>query len=123
MLMTEITSRSWIAIDGTLETIDFAGAADDRFPAELAEIVLGAFSRPGDWVLDPFAGLGTTVHAAQQLGRRAIGFERDPARAEWARRGLVAPNTIIQASIETIGERSTALQPGIHQPALRHRGT
>ena len=33
------------------------------------------FTKPGDLVLDPFAGSGTTVHVARELGRNAIGIE------------------------------------------------
>jgi DNA modification methylase len=32
----------------------------------------------GDTVLDPFAGTGTTLKAAQELGRKSIGFELNP---------------------------------------------
>ena len=32
----------------------------------------------GDTVLDPFAGTGTTLLAAQELGRKSIGFELNP---------------------------------------------
>ena len=34
-----------------------------------------ASSKPGDVVLDPFCGCGTTVHAAQKLGRQWIGSD------------------------------------------------
>jgi len=33
---------------------------------------------PGDLVFDPFAGTGTTLVVAKQLGRKAIGVEIDP---------------------------------------------
>jgi site-specific DNA-methyltransferase (adenine-specific) len=42
---------------------------------DLAELV----SLPGDIILDPFAGSGTTGVAALMLGRRFIGWERDPS--------------------------------------------
>lgn len=45
--------------------------------ALLARIILSA-SNAGDMVLDPFAGTGTTLNVAQQLGRESIGLEIDP---------------------------------------------
>lgn len=45
------------------------------FPVELAERVIRLFSYPGDVVLDPFAGSGTTCLAAKRLGRGWVGFE------------------------------------------------
>lgn len=44
-------------------------------PVALLERVLSASSNPGDVVLDPFCGCGTTVHAAEKLGRRWIGID------------------------------------------------
>ena len=44
-------------------------------PIALLERILTASSNPGDVVLDPFCGCGTTVHAAQNLGRRWIGID------------------------------------------------
>ena len=48
--------------------------------ALLARVILSS-SRPGDLVLDPFCGTGTTGAAAKRLGRQFIGIERDPAYA------------------------------------------
>lgn len=44
-------------------------------PVALLERVLEASSNPGDLVLDPFCGCGTTIDAAQALGRRWIGID------------------------------------------------
>ena len=38
-------------------------------PVALLERIVAASSNPGDVVLDPFCGCGTTVHAAEKLGR------------------------------------------------------
>lgn len=44
-------------------------------PVALLERILAASSNEGDVVLDPFCGCGTTVHAAQKMGRRWIGID------------------------------------------------
>ncbi len=44
-------------------------------PVALLERIVAASSNPGDVVLDPFCGCGTTVHAAEKLGRRWIGID------------------------------------------------
>lgn len=51
----------------------------------LMERIVKACSNPGDLVLDPFAGSGTTLVAAKKLGRRWLGFELSEAYAEAAR--------------------------------------
>lgn len=47
-------------------------------PEWLMEQLIRDFTDPGDLILDPFAGSGTTGVAAIRLGRRFIGWERDP---------------------------------------------
>ena len=48
------------------------------FPEALASDHILSWSSPGDTVLDPFLGSGTTAKMALQNGRKAIGIERDP---------------------------------------------
>ncbi len=45
-------------------------------PEALLEKLIGSCSAPGDLVLDPFAGSGTTLAVAARLGRKAIGVDR-----------------------------------------------
>lgn len=45
------------------------------FPKGLIEPLIKACSNPDDWVLDPFAGVGTTCVLAKNLGRQCIGIE------------------------------------------------
>ena len=59
-------------------------------PEALLHRVLMASTRPGDLVLDPFFGTGTTGAVAKRLGRRFIGIERDPGYAELARERIYA---------------------------------
>src|SRR5919112_126422 len=59
-------------------------------PEALLARVLLSSSNPGDVVLDPFFGTGTTGAVAKKLGRHFIGVERDSTYAEAARRRIAA---------------------------------
>ncbi|HZA01259.1 MAG TPA: site-specific DNA-methyltransferase [Hyphomicrobiaceae bacterium] len=62
-------------------------------PEALLHRVVLASTHPGDLVLDPFFGTGTTGAVAKRLGRRWLGIERDPdyARAALERIARVQP--------------------------------
>ncbi len=46
-----------------------------RFSPQFAKAIISAFSEPGDLILDPFMGGGTSLVEARALGRRAIGTD------------------------------------------------
>jgi site-specific DNA-methyltransferase (adenine-specific) len=58
--------------------------------ALLVRIILSS-SDPGDLVLDPFAGTGSALVAAKQLGRDSVGIEIDPANATTIERRVGEP--------------------------------
>lgn len=58
----------------------------------LAKLLL-ASTRPGDFVLDPFLGSGTTAVVSKKLGRRCVGVEMDEEYCLWALRRLEMADT------------------------------
>ena len=59
------------------------------FPRALPEWFIKLFTDEGDWVLDPFAGSGTTLEVAKSLGRNAVGIDILSEYCEMARETLV----------------------------------
>ena len=59
-------------------------------PEELLARIILSSSNPGDLVLDPFFGSGTTGAVAKRLGRHYLGIERDPAYVEVAQARIAA---------------------------------
>ena len=65
----------WTDIDRVTNTGGERLGYPTQKPLALLERILLASSNPGDVVLDPFCGCGTTVHAAQKLGRQWLGID------------------------------------------------
>ncbi|MCT8998669.1 site-specific DNA-methyltransferase [Chelativorans intermedius] len=87
-----------------LKNADGAKAHPTQKPEALLARVLLATSRPGDVVLDPFFGSGTTGAVAKRLGRHFVGIERDAGYIETARERI--------AAVEPLGEEDLALMTG-----------
>jgi modification methylase len=85
----------------------------------LARVILAA-SRPGDVVLDPFFGTGTTGAVAKRLGRSFIGLEREKSYARAAEKRIAAVDPLPQASLEPFQTAREA--PRVPFAALVERG-
>ena len=59
-------------------------------PVEALRPLIEAFTKPGDLVLDPFSGSGSTLAAARQLGRDWTGIELDNDHYHTASKRLAA---------------------------------
>lgn len=68
---------------------------DVRYSESLVERFLREFTQEGDVVLDPFAGYGTTLLVAEEMGRVAYGVEFDERRVAYARSKLSHPENLI----------------------------
>ncbi len=87
--------------------------------ALLARVMLAA-SRPGDLVLDPFCGTGTTGAVAQRLRRRFLGIERQVDYAAAAEHRIAAVEPLSEASLATFVTAREA--PRVPFSALVERG-
>ena len=65
-----------------------SGAHPAKMLPAIARQAIEAYSSPGDVVVDPMCGIGTTLVEAVHLGRDAVGVEYEPRWAELARANL-----------------------------------
>lgn len=61
---------------------------DTEKPVELMEILVKQSSKEGDWVMDPFLGIGATAIACKKNNRKFIGIEIDGKYANIAKERL-----------------------------------
>ncbi len=80
-------------------------------PEGIVRRVLQASSRPGDWVLDFFAGSGTTGVVARELGRRFVLVDDNPEAIAVMRRRLDRPDVHGAADVAYLDEDGIALEP------------
>ncbi len=89
-------------------------------PESLLRRVLLATTNPGDLVLDPFSGTGTTAAAAKALGRDYIGIEADSSYARLSRSRLKSVAPLQAEDLETVKSAKTA--PRVPFGALLENG-
>jgi hypothetical protein len=79
------------------------------FPAEFVRQQVELYSRPDDWVFDPFCGRGTTVLESLLMGRRAAGSDTNPV-AFCVSRAKAEPPTVdnVQREVARLEEQFTA---------------
>jgi modification methylase len=77
-------------------------------PEALLYRILLACTKPGDVVLDPFFGTGTTGAVAKRLGRRWIGIEREEGYCEAAEARIAAALPLDESALTTMQSPKTA---------------
>ena len=82
-----------------------AKAHPTQKPEALLYRVLLACTAPGDVVLDPFFGTGTTGAVARRLGRRWLGIEREAAYCDVARARIAATLPLDESALLTVAEK------------------
>ena len=89
-------------------------------PEALIYRILLACSKPGDVVLDPFFGTGTTGAVAKRLGRHWIGIEREPVYIEAAEERIAAALPLDESALTTM--QSPKAAPRVAFGALIENG-
>src|SRR5947209_4014883 len=74
-------------------------------PEALLYRILLACTKPGDVVLDPFFGTGTTGAVATRLGRRWIGIERDAGYVAVARERIASTLPLDESAMQTVQDK------------------
>jgi modification methylase len=88
-----------------LKGADGAKAHPTQKPEALLYRILLACTKPGDVVLDPFFGTGTTGAVARRLGRRWIGIEREPAYVKVARERIESTLPLDESAMRTVPDK------------------
>ncbi|HEY4070424.1 MAG TPA: site-specific DNA-methyltransferase [Sphingomicrobium sp.] len=86
---------------------DGAKAHPTQKPEALLYRILLACTKPGDVVLDPFFGTGTTGAVARRLGRRWIGIERETAYIKVARERIDSTLPLDESAMQTMPDKRT----------------
>jgi adenine-specific DNA-methyltransferase len=84
-----------------------------QFPVELIERLVLSLTHPGDWVLDPYMGVGTTAVAAMRQNRRALGAEIVEEYIRIAHERVIAAHNGIL--------RTRPLDRPVYQPSRREK--
>jgi modification methylase len=84
---------------------DGSKAHPTQKPEALLYRILLACTKPGDVVLDPFFGTGTTGAVARRLGRRWIGIEREAAYVKVARERIASTLPLDESAMQTVPDK------------------
>lgn len=115
---------SWAFLKLTQKQTNYATHGYHRYPAkfipQLAARLIEEYSAPGDWIVDPFMGSGTTLVEAKLLGRPSVGTDINPVAhlIAQAKTHAIEPKYLAQAIERVLGALSDAVQPSLFEELL-----
>jgi hypothetical protein len=105
--LNELDSKAWVKATKSWFVINPRSRTKKelqhpaKFPEELVERLVSFFTKRGQWVIDPFAGVGSTLLACKKIRRNSVGIELNAEFANSARKELDG------AGGEAVGEMLT----------------
>lgn len=126
-LLNELTGSEWTQLSRSV--ISYSGRIASKrkqhgaaFPIDLVEHYLKIYTNPGDRVLDPFLGVGTTADASVLMNRNCVGFELNPEFYELALSGVdqvdSKDKTIHDVELEIFNESCLELDRFIEEESI-----
>ena len=115
---TKLNKERWnLTVWNITNVLPMAGRMEEgiaAFPDEIPRRLIKLFTMIGETVFDPFAGSGTTLKVAKELGREGIGYEIDLELKRVIRKKLAGENFVTE---DRAGARRLrkSLQTKIHQ--------
>jgi DNA modification methylase len=91
--LNELSGSEWAKFSKSVEQYPDTRSKKQKlhgasFPMSLAKQQIEIYTKKGELVFDPFLGVGTTIDAALELGRKAIGIELNPKFAQLAQEDI-----------------------------------
>ena len=119
--LNDLNGREWTIRSKSVQTFNspitekrkLHGAA---FPISLAKHFIDIYSKPGDTVLDPFSGVGTTLDAANIMGRHSIGIELNEKYIKLFNQGIDPKDGNPNSEYRRIVIQDSAMNIDFHLP-------
>jgi len=103
-----ITDSLWIVDKRDKSGAHSAGYWGNFIP-QIPNQFLRRYTKKGDWVLDPFAGSGTTLIECKRLERNCIGIELNAEAVKLAKKNLTKEKSVSDAKIDVVNGDSTKI--------------
>lgn len=103
-----LTDSLWMVDRRDSSGVHTAGYWGNFIP-QIPNQMMRRYTKPGEWVLDPFAGSGTTLIEGQRLGRNTLGVELQRRMVDHAKQLVSAEPNIHQAVIDVVEGDSTTM--------------
>ncbi|MHA1323958.1 MAG: DNA methyltransferase [Candidatus Helarchaeota archaeon] len=103
-------TKSWLVVDG--KPSDIPNEIKNHpasFPPDLAKHFIRFFTKTGDWVFDPFMGIGSTLVACMELKRNCWGTELNSQFAEYAQQRITKIQTRLDQFLPSASASASSL--------------